>query len=260
MPGRAEQPQHRQIDLAVSAVRRRIDQPRAAVTAPEDVPAPEVAVQPGGRLGRAGELGHPRAHALDGAVAEARQAGVRRAAAAAAARRRRSASPAWSRWEARASRGEAGPDRRATSRPWAGRRTSSAPAAWISASPAPNAAGSPRPPSSTQSSTSTSSATPSTSGTRSAPGSPSQRNPAASAAYSPASTPSRVLTNPNDSSVELHSVRLVDVAAADALDAAHVPAGGRAHRRLEAHRSESSRPRQAASTWSSTFSKPSGPP
>ncbi len=61
---------------------------------------------------------------------------------------------------------------------------------------------------------------------------------------------------------ELHAEGLVDVAAADALQRSHLATGGGAHERGQAHRgrSSSSRPRQAASTWSSTFSKPSGPP
>ena len=90
--------------------------------------------------------------------------------------------------------------------------------------------------------------------------SPSQRSPAASAAYSPGATPGARLDEPERLVLELRAVRLVDVAAADALERPHRAAGGRADRRLEAHRSESSRPRQAASTWSSTCSKPSGPP
>ena len=119
---------------------------------------------------------HARAHALDGPVAEAGEAGVReqrqqaplgvergpvgRGSLGSESDARRSGGRAAARRAA-----PAPPRRRAARRrPRAARRTSSAPAAWISASPAPNAAGSPRPPSSTQSSTSTSSATPSTSG------------------------------------------------------------------------------------------------
>ena len=59
---------------------------------------------------------------------------------------------------------------------------------------------------------------------------------------------------------ELHAEGVVDVPAADALEVPQVPARGRADCVGDVHRSESRRPRQAASTWSSTCSKPSGPP
>ena len=193
--GRAEQPQHRQVDLAVPAVGRRVDQPRAAVASPQHVAAPQVAVQARGRLGRAGELGDALADALDRPVAEAGEAGVRE--------QRQQPPLGVERGPVRrrvVRQARAGPSRRRPRRVAAAPPNSSAPAAWISARPAPNAAPSPRPPSSTQSSTSTSSRTPSTSGTRSPPGSASQRRPAASAAYSPGATSARVLTNANDSS------------------------------------------------------------
>ena len=86
--------------------------------------------------------------------------------------------------------------------------------------------------------------TPSTSGTRSAPGSASQRRPAASAAYSPGATSARVLTNAERLVLELHAERVVDVAAADALEAADLAAGGGANGVSEAHRAgRGTRPR-----------------
>ena len=44
-----EQSHHGEVELAVTAVRRRVDEPRPAVTVDEPVPGPEIAVQPGGR-------------------------------------------------------------------------------------------------------------------------------------------------------------------------------------------------------------------
>ena len=51
--------QHRQVDFAVAAVDGRIDQHRLAAAVGDDVAAPQIAVQPRRRLGRAGELGQP---------------------------------------------------------------------------------------------------------------------------------------------------------------------------------------------------------
>ena len=47
-----EQVEHRQVHFAVPAVRGRIDQPRQPGPIGQDVPAPEIAVQPGGRFAR----------------------------------------------------------------------------------------------------------------------------------------------------------------------------------------------------------------
>ena len=60
-----EQRQHRQVGLAVAAVRRRVDHPDLAVVAPEHVAVPEVAVQPGRRL-LGDQVGQPADDALDG--------------------------------------------------------------------------------------------------------------------------------------------------------------------------------------------------
>src|SRR4051794_30453172 len=59
----AEQPQHGEVDLAVTAVRSRVDQPRAAVRTGQHVAAPQVSVQPRRRLGGAPPGGDPPAPA-----------------------------------------------------------------------------------------------------------------------------------------------------------------------------------------------------
>ncbi len=61
----AEQRQHRQIGLPVPAVRGRVDHMDPAVRAPQHVAAPQVAVQPRGRLGGPRQLRQPRADLLD---------------------------------------------------------------------------------------------------------------------------------------------------------------------------------------------------
>ena len=52
----AEEPHHRQVELAVAAVGGGVDQPAAAVDVDEPVAGPQVAVQPGRRLGGAADL------------------------------------------------------------------------------------------------------------------------------------------------------------------------------------------------------------
>ena len=167
----------------MAAVGRRVDQPRAPVAPPQHVPAPQVAVQARGRLGRPGELGDARADALDRPVAEAREPRVRQERQQpplGVERRPVGRGVVGERSDARARRARSAPRRRAAAPRLAGRRRrpkSSAPAAWTSARPAPNAAGvaaaRPRRPSRARAPRSP---TPSTSGTRSAPGSPSQRS------------------------------------------------------------------------------------
>ncbi len=61
---RAKQRQHRQVGLPVPAVCRRVDQPPPTAS-PQHVAGPAVAVDAARRLGRAGELGRPRARGLD---------------------------------------------------------------------------------------------------------------------------------------------------------------------------------------------------
>ena len=74
--GAAEQGQHREVGLPVPAVRRRVDQP-GPVRRPQHVARPEVAVQPRRRLGWAGQLREPIAHALDhGGLVGGQVAGV----------------------------------------------------------------------------------------------------------------------------------------------------------------------------------------
>ena len=102
--------------------------------------------------------------------------------------------------------------------------------------------------------------TPSTSGTRSAPGSASQRKAVGLRRVLAGRDVRAGLDEPERLVGELDAKGLVDVAAADAREAPDLPARRRADGVLEAHRKEASRPRQAASTWSSTVSKPSGPP
>ena len=55
----AEQPHHRQVELAVPAVGGRVDQPAAPVDVDDPVAGPQVAVEPGGRLRRAADLAQP---------------------------------------------------------------------------------------------------------------------------------------------------------------------------------------------------------
>ncbi len=65
----AEEPHHRQIELAMTAVRGGIHQPVPPVGGPEAVPRPQVAVQPRRRLVGASELAETRrdpTHAVDG--------------------------------------------------------------------------------------------------------------------------------------------------------------------------------------------------
>ncbi|ALE81541.1 hypothetical protein WY02_27895 [Pseudonocardia sp. AL041005-10] len=67
-----EQVQHREVGLAVPAVRGRVDQPRGAVPVPvvartpQHVARPQVPVQPGRRLVRTGQGADPSAHVVDG--------------------------------------------------------------------------------------------------------------------------------------------------------------------------------------------------
>jgi hypothetical protein len=62
---RAEQPQHREVDLTVGPVGGGIDQPRPPVGGGEDVAAPEVAVDPSRRLLRAAEAIDPGDYGRD---------------------------------------------------------------------------------------------------------------------------------------------------------------------------------------------------
>ena len=62
---RAEQGQHGQVRLPVTAVRGRVDEPRA-VAGPDEVARPAVTVDAAGRLSRAGDLPDPAGHRLDG--------------------------------------------------------------------------------------------------------------------------------------------------------------------------------------------------
>ena len=75
---RAEQRQHRQVSLPVTALRRRVDQP-APAAGPQHVSGPAVAVDAARWLGRPGELRRPRARRLDqldvGAAQESRVRG-----------------------------------------------------------------------------------------------------------------------------------------------------------------------------------------
>jgi hypothetical protein len=73
---RAEQGQHGQVGLPVTAVRGRVDEP-AAAPGPQHVAGPAVAVDPAGRLGRPGQRVNPRHDLLDqGDVAGAQRAVV----------------------------------------------------------------------------------------------------------------------------------------------------------------------------------------
>ena len=58
LPGAAEQFEHGQVQFAMGAVGSGIDQPGSAL-APEDVPGPEVTVDPRRGLDRAGEISGP---------------------------------------------------------------------------------------------------------------------------------------------------------------------------------------------------------
>jgi hypothetical protein len=61
---RAEQRQHGQVGLPVTAVRGRVDKP-AAAPGPQHVAGPAVAVDTAGRLGRPGQRVNPRHDLLD---------------------------------------------------------------------------------------------------------------------------------------------------------------------------------------------------
>ena len=76
MVRRAEQGQHGQVGLPVTAVRGRVDEP-AAAPGPQHVAGPAVAVDAAGRLGRPGQRVDPRHDLLDqGDVAGAQRAVV----------------------------------------------------------------------------------------------------------------------------------------------------------------------------------------
>lgn len=62
--GTAEQPQHREVRLPVPAVRGRVDEPDPSVGRPQHIAAPQVAVQPRGRLRRSRQLRQPLAQPL----------------------------------------------------------------------------------------------------------------------------------------------------------------------------------------------------
>ena len=88
--GGAEQAQHREVDLAVAAVRRRVDEPCTAVRAGQHVAAPEVAVQARGRLG--GPASSPiRSHTRSTAAAPLRESDPASSASGRAAAGSRSA-------------------------------------------------------------------------------------------------------------------------------------------------------------------------
>ena len=70
----AEQAHHRQVELAVAAEARRIDQPRPTGAIDEAVPGPQVAVQARGRLGLAGEVGDAAGDRVE--AADRRDGGV----------------------------------------------------------------------------------------------------------------------------------------------------------------------------------------
>ena len=268
----------------MAAVRGGVDQVRPPAGAGEHVAAPEVAVEAGGRLRRPGELRQPRDRVLDRAGAARRErAATRRpraAAARAGARRRTRASPRPSRRGARPCRAAA---RRAA--PRAARRRRRARrrrAAWASPRPSASSPRAPSRPSSIHSSARKAG---------SAPGRTSRdRRPERGriahrqhlrhretvrdlAEPAQAGRLGRVLARPSagarlheraGAAVELDQPGVVDVAARDAAggrERAPDRAGGRLrdHSRPSA-RSTSSRPRHAASTRSSTCSKPSSPP
>ena len=70
---RSEQRQHRQVDLAVPAIRRRVDQPRTPVRVGHHVARPQIAVQPRRRLTWTRELLQAPTHALHGRRPPGRQ-------------------------------------------------------------------------------------------------------------------------------------------------------------------------------------------
>ena len=231
-----------------------------------------------GRLGRAGEVVHARADALDRLVAEAREARVReqreepplgvergpvrrgvvRQRQRRQPQRRPRAAPARARTSPAARRARLAAPRLAARGGVAPK--SSAPAAWTSARPAPNAAGSPRDAlvDPVEHEHALAHAEHLGHAQRARLAQPAQRRRLGRVL--PRRDVRAGLDEPERLVLELHAVGLVDVTAADPLQAPHRPAGGLADRVLQVHRSVASRPRQAASTWSSTVSKPSGPP
>ena len=246
----------------MAAVGDRVDDVRPPA-APEHVAAPQVAVQARRRLRRPGQVGHPLAHAPRPPArpppTASRDRGRARAAAAAGARRRTTASPAAGRWAARA--GRCAQRLGAAEGVGAGRVDPREPAPQLGLVARPRPARATRARAARQLVAST----PSTSGTPRPFGTASQRSPAASAAYSPAGASGARLHERAPAVLQLGRVGVVDVAAADAPQRAHGAAGGLGDGRLEAHtfsaaRSSSISPRQAASTMSSTVSKPRSPP
>jgi hypothetical protein len=68
-----EEPQHREVGLPMPTMRSGVDEPHPVAT-PEHGPAPEVAMQPGRRLGRPSKLPNPVTDGLDGPRLENRPA------------------------------------------------------------------------------------------------------------------------------------------------------------------------------------------
>ena len=263
----------------MAAVGCRVDQPRATVGAGQDVAAPQVAVQPRGRLGRAREVGDPLAHAP-------RPRARRQRSACRAPRTTSPAAQAPLRVEGRpvgggvvGQRELADAQRRGRpvgdGAPGGGAPNAGAPAPCRAARPRPSSS-SPalsRRPSSIHSSArkrgGSSSPTASTPGSATACACASHRRPAASVAYSPGAASGARLDERAPAAGELQRPRLVDRAARCALAARHRGAGGArdrvGQRARDGHvacagRTSSSSPRHAASTRSSTRSKPLGPP
>ena len=265
----AEEAQHREVDLPVAAVGGRIDQARAAVRAGEHVAGPQVAMQASRWLGRPGELVHARRHRLDRAPAgrvQAPRAGGRRAGGAP---RRRRASPAPWRRAARARRAAG----RRPVRPAAARRTRA-----LRPRGARRARARAPPPRPRRAGRRRSRRARGSAGARRGRRAPPARRAPASASQAEArrlrgELPRRRVGARLDEGdlavVQPDRPRLVDVAAGDLPGGRHATAErppdrrgdrpGSAHTRPRA-RSSSSRPRQAASTRSSTRSNPSSPP
>ena len=183
---------------------------------PEHVARPEVAVDPRGRLRRPAQRGQPREHRLHGGDAGAgdraavgRQPQQRREPVLAVergpvVRGRRRAARAGRAGTSRPARRAAGRRRPARRRRGRAPARARAPRRRAGARRATRARGTPG-------------RAASTAGTRSPPASPSQRSPAASAAYSPGAAPSRALTNARFAALELQPPGGVEVAAGDRL-------------------------------------------
>ncbi len=260
----------------MAAVGGGVDEPRAAVGRGEHVAAPQVAVQARRRLGRPGELADALADALDGSPAGGAQSAALRGQVGErqqpALARRTSASPAPDRSAARARRCAAPrrrrrpQARRAATRRAQGHRPRAARPARARAPPRRRRRGRPRRP---------------TREPGSAVGSrPPRRHravrqrtrlgqPAQTGGLGGVLARRRVgarLDERAPAAVELERARLVDRPAGRRPPAGHRGAGGAGHgfgqRARDAHaaRTSSSRPRHAASTRSSTRSKPFGPP